>query len=457
MRPVDFAGAVTFGQNIPFAHVDLDSQHGLSAFGLVLQLTRLNCLMPQDLLSALGLRMRYGDDWSYRLAVSSASQSAIHTRTHVNDVLRAGWAINPWQPFSGSGLSDSTPWDLRACSECLRYGYHSNLFQMPWIEKCSWHGVQLSTQCPDCGRLLGRNIQRDRPILLCDCGSEPIDQDRLLEYHHPFELDRNQYIDRYLKWANTRRQSAILIGSVYTDHQSTTALKWLVQLPRRLTAGGVADQIDANSHLHTQNIIVDSKHQQSNPTPQDLLSAPFATLCDQTPTMVELPLSCANPMKNAGRSLALRCPVGSLSPGERKKFGLVPEQSTVAKASRTELMLLPAFVVTDRLFFDARVLSRDVYGALADLCRSYLARRYPNDTFARLTEQLYERIFAAVLTRGYADSAAACVRKHVPEHVSASQRSPRQWRPVILVHSSSHKSRGRIVWIRSPTALEDDK
>lgn len=440
-------------EEIPFAHTDLDSQHGLSAFGLVLQLSHLNCLMPEDLQSALGIRMHYQEDWSYRLAVSPAAQSALRSRTRTRDIASSGWGISPWQPFTGSAFSNSAPWTLRACPQCLLYGYHSNLFQMLWIERCPWHDLELCTKCQGCGRPLGRNIERGNPLLLCECGVEPVDQQRLLEHRHPFESDRNRYIDRYLRWASLRRRSAILIGSVYTDLPSAAALSWLIRPPSRLAAFGTTRAGKASRDIHTRTLTVNRNSLPVDPISHAPIHASFAAFSQQSATVTELPLRCARPMENVSRSLALRCPEGSLSLDEWKEFTLLAERQS-PKLSQIELILLPVFSGRDRLLFDARVLSRDVQTVLSKLCRTYLFGRYPDSFSSELAKQLYASVFTSILARGFADSAAACIRRHIPEYATGSRKAAKQWRPLVLMHSSHGKGEARIAWIRNFAGAE---
>lgn len=385
--------------HVPFAHTDLDAQYGLSAFGLVLQLSRLNLLVPQDAFSAFGIRMRYSEDWSFRLALSEGAQSAIRARVRVAEVVSSAWGIAPWQPFAGPTFTNSAPWQLRVCLPCLQYGYHSNLFQMPWLTRCPWHGSRLLINCDHCGRPLGSGIKRDMPMLLCECGSDGIKEQHLLDYHQPFEEERNHYVGRYLRWAELRRRSTVLFGTVLTDSSSEAVLRWLIRLPKGLSRVSDTHLIHLGCAIHTRTMALSKGEADSALGGDEKLRASLASFGLRTPTFVELPLSCADPMAQVSRSLALSCPSGSLSMGERKQFGLPPEPDQPKRSSRAALLLLPAYVVTGRLFFDARVLSREVHNVLVDICRSYLARRYPDPHTEDMARRLYERTLGLVLRK----------------------------------------------------------
>jgi hypothetical protein len=63
--------------------------------------------------------------------------------------------------------SDALPLSaaVRTCPVCAVIGYHSIVFQWPWLSRCPVHGVALTLTCPVCGRPWPSAIQLAR----CQC------------------------------------------------------------------------------------------------------------------------------------------------------------------------------------------------------------------------------------------------------------------------------------------------
>lgn len=381
---------------IALAHTDLLDQHGLSAFGLTLQLMRLNLLVPSDVYSLFGLRMRYSEDWSYRMATSRAVQQALLMRIPLPSSITSRWDVRSWQPFEGRLFIDS-PWQLRGCPACFRYGYHTNLFQMPWIEKCPWHRLRLVTTCQGCGKSLGTSIERDTPLLLCPCGHDGIDHNCLLEQVHPFSPARNHFVRRYLQWVDAARRVCVAFGNDDDGPAHLATLGRLVRLPAQLAQRVQADNLTlSGAHEQWITVVPDDA---SAPRSGDEFQSCCQSFWTRDPTMVEVPLGAGAALADVTRSWGSRCPKGSLSQVEGRRFGVPQVGDSSQQHSRMALVLFPPYSVHSRSYFDGRVLARDVYGVLSALCGSHLSRHAGSEA-GGLSELLISRTLSAVLARG---------------------------------------------------------
>lgn len=111
--------------------------------------------------------------------------------------------LAPYVPNELDEIS-SCEGNFRYCPQCLEYGFHSPVHQLPWFEKCLIHNCILVYGCPVCRRKLGypydssKNNRVDR--YFCPCG-EPL-WSELLSSKWPNRMDRKmlQPIRSYLKW-----------------------------------------------------------------------------------------------------------------------------------------------------------------------------------------------------------------------------------------------------------------
>ncbi len=79
---------------------------------------------------------------------------------------------------------------IRYCPQCVIQGFHSEIHQMRFFEKCPLHGTPLSSNCAQCGRDFAPDIFNSSPYL-CRCGHE------LLR----FESDRSFSITADPNWS----------------------------------------------------------------------------------------------------------------------------------------------------------------------------------------------------------------------------------------------------------------
>jgi hypothetical protein len=153
---------------------DLKGMAGLSAFGRIYRLSRLNSLSPWQAIDVLGV----------------PKTVLYHLRNHGLFIWPDGaaWDDLPMdqRPLACPAVEDfllCQPCEdfdiderIRGCAACLRSGFHSLLHQLPWIEACPWHQDPLIRNCR-CGRLLNKGLGlASRPLLMCVCGHDHFDR-----------------------------------------------------------------------------------------------------------------------------------------------------------------------------------------------------------------------------------------------------------------------------------------
>ncbi|MFA0924498.1 hypothetical protein [Xanthomonas fragariae] len=182
----------------------LEHQQGLSAFGTLLHVARLNHFHGPDFRAAFGLHFQYRDDLSHVLAFSERNQARLAATAGISQELQSLWSVEPWHPFAGEGLWSTLPWSLRACPSCLRAGYHSNLFQMPWMAQCPWHRTKLIHHCRKCNRPLLEGFRQGLDLMCCPCGTDLVNERAVLK-GDPHEGERGDFLAAYLGWTAVER------------------------------------------------------------------------------------------------------------------------------------------------------------------------------------------------------------------------------------------------------------
>lgn len=83
--------------------------------------------------------------------------------------LRAAFDPAWWWPAALTSMSHAFGDPIRFCSDCLRGGYHTLLFQLPWWTRCPLHGCVLLRTCPACGGALNGLRFRGQPAVAFQC------------------------------------------------------------------------------------------------------------------------------------------------------------------------------------------------------------------------------------------------------------------------------------------------
>ena len=146
----------------------------MSAFGALLRTSRLNYFHRGSLLPMYGIRATKNDDISFLLSTSQKRQESLAAALATSLSEQPAWSLESWLPFTGKIDWANVSWKLRICPCCTRYGYHTLLFQLPWVERCPIHGEHLLDHCRRCERPLLRDMPHESPLLHCLCGHDAV-------------------------------------------------------------------------------------------------------------------------------------------------------------------------------------------------------------------------------------------------------------------------------------------
>lgn len=420
----------------PIAHRNVADLDGISPFGFVVQGLRVNYLLPHNAFGAMGIRLTYGEDWSQRLCRSERLREALLTNLPAASALAALWQVEQWQAF-GDGNVHWRP-VLTACPECLASGYHSMLFQMPWVNRCPWHRVALVTNCSVCSTPLWKSISRDTPPLICQCGHDPVNSKLLLREPDEAINNRRRLVKRYLNWARSSRARRSVFGlqQDWAPLEGVSAMllgghqPWHQVLPP-------GDEVMARHSTirHDRSRTLDIEDH------DDLVRIAVATGRAKD-LFMELPMSFEAPMKCVSASIASKLPPGSFSERERIWLGVSGVSELGDWRPRASVILLAAYRVHDKLFFDGRVLSRPVQAALQEICLA-MAQRPDDQKYVEGCVRAFQRI----LLRGYASAAHYALAKledpGKPDDATA-------WRPVAMIRRRNTKSTLALLWLKEP-------
>ena len=397
-----------------FVSAPLDLQPGLSGFGTLLQLARLNHFRGGDFFAAFGLRFQYREDPSQWLAFSPRRQATLAAAIALPPATLEAWSVETWQPFAGIDLWSNLPWRLRACASCLLAGYHSNLFQMPWIERCPWHQERLIEHCRKCERPLLQGFQARTDLLRCTCGHDHVKETAILRGDPRIRTERREFVTAYRRWAHAARAVTELICPEEADPQGLAALRTLVLAPASLRRWSTAFARGASS-VH---IVRRARRVMAEPlgVPEHTRMVSCANrLWPDEPGMVDLPDCFWQPLVNATRQIAQRAPPGAFTGREIGALALPPSSAPCSGTlSRHELLCLPVQRAGDRLYLDLRVMHRTAGRMIANLAWQVLnndpSRSYPHSGSHRLLMTATRH----AVTRGYADGLTQVLGRHVP-------------------------------------------
>ena len=390
----------------------LNQQPGLSGFGALVHLARLNHFGGRDFPAAFGLRFQYREDLSHLLTFSDKRQAAMGAVAG-SGAAGVAWGVEPWQPFVSDKLWEHLPWSLRVCTTCLHFGYHSNLFQMPWIQCCPWHGERLIEQCRKCGQALLDGFRRGRRLMQCVCDIDYVDELAVLKGDPASALARQSFVEWYLGWAKASRSSTTLLCPEEFDALGKDALSTLV---------GIADVPDRwrscfSGGLTTVHLEIINRAVAANAPSEGDFTAMVKcanSLWLGQPGMAELPRRFLEPLIATTRQVAAPVPDTALTCREREAMALEPVDTAATARSRQELIFLPLQKVTSGLYLDARVLHRTAYRLITNLAWELLnndpSREHPTSGSHQLLMSAIQR----TLVRAYADGMKHVLGRHVP-------------------------------------------
>lgn len=428
-----------------FVHARLDRQPGISGFGTVLHLARLNHFSARDFATAFGFGFQYREDLSQVLAFSAARQARlVRVVTGVEDVPEI-WRAQAWQPFEGH-LWNWLPWCLRLCPCCARTGYHTNLFQMPWIERCPWHDVPLLEQCRRCGTPWSEGFKRTGVLLQCPCGVDYVKEHEVLGSALALEGERQALIEPYLAWTQDRRSQAVLVGPEEPDPGARLAIAALVAVPASLRPW-TSMWHRASYETHRRDLL---RRPASQPPKEDVRTATTQyakSFWPGLPGMAQLPATLAPTLVGVTRELAAGLSDSALTSREREAWSLAPNKRAIIGSSRQELLLLPLQRVVGGLYLDVRMLPRSAYRTLSQLAHRLINNDPAYAHGASGSHALLAAAMSKVLAPAYAAGFTVVAGRYLPalyDHyrLRAGYRAP--W--LLLDCDQQGASSVRIAW-----------
>lgn len=376
-----------------------------SAFGCLVRLARLNHLRHRDLNATFGLRLRRADSLPQVLA---RSRHQLKLAASLGCEPDDAWRPATWHPFQGgpAGIGIDA---LRYCLACIRTGYHCHLHQLPWFDRCPWHGVRLRSGCPRCGGSIADAGSAERPFLTCSCGFDLLDERSAarLAAAPPGAAD---IIDRYLTWAHQARDRHVLIGAAGVPFTFAVAAA-LVRVPRQFAAA-----------CNTQDFTSRAVHVRTYRTNSELPLADgaederrLAVLSSDCPQLLELPNYLTDSVRAVARETARKLPAGSLTEREQLLFLGYPgaDLAGFRRADRPSfgtVRCLPPMEVGPRRFLELNSVHPAVLRTIAAVALSPLDRSVPHAALP-----LTRRIQRDLLCRGYAEGLRAILSRYIPE------------------------------------------
>lgn len=420
-----------------------------SAFGQMARLATVNAFQPGDYFAGFGLRVRRDEDLSHALAFSQARQQALATTLEIG--IPVNWSLTTWLPFQLKNATPSEHWEFRYCPACLHSGFHTLLFQLPWIHRCPWHHQRLRTECMRCDRPMTTTGVSGRSLLECECGHSAVDPIAALLVDAETVSVRNTVLEEYLSWSAVERQRTTLIAPA-SGHADWRRLSEAVQLPEplrtraQISVASVPVSIDVARAVGVGATFFDETALQA-----------MQVLSRDDPGIVELPACISHCFNAAARHVAMALPPASLTDREMSLFspGLGgPDARNFKPAGRkssTELAYIPPQRIGDRHYLHLHTVApavvRTAWSVIQEVAGSaHVGNRLPN------TRPLQEAVFVAmrILARGYVEGMRSILARHVPSLLDHGKLRPRYSEPWVWVRRDSSGHRWAIRWCQEP-------
>lgn len=415
---------------------------GQSAFGCIARLARLNYFQPADWHRVFGLRLLRSDDLLGALVVSESRQKALAVALGIE--LPLTWNPAAWSPFQWPARQDHV-WPFRYCLGCIRLGYHPQIHQLPWIERCPWHGIRLRTDCPRCGGRIATSGDADRKLLTCACGLDLMNEAIAARLNRPPE-GANEYIARYLAWAARERDLCTLIGPCNAPPEPET-LAMLVRLPSGL-------ELRAKSaydfRAHTRRCRHGIPLGDAQPAED---AKRLKDLDRDRPQMLHVPRFMSPSIHAVAKNLARKLPAGSLTLREQLLFlgGTSDAPSGFVAAQRQSsgtIQCLPPMLAGTQRYLNLAAVHPFISRVIVQLGAAPMDGRHVDDREeSRAAALLIRKLQRDVLCRGYAEGLRAVISRYVPEIYFLQRDQPRLTAPWVLLRTDNPCS-ARIGYVR---------
>lgn len=312
-------------------------------------------------------------------------------------------------------------------------GYHTLLHQLPWIKECSWHKVQLITQCGKCGGNI--NVKStwvfDGNLRCSGCENELLDTDATLSATQNCPQHSDECVDSYLGWAERARVKTVLL-SPDAGTASFEALAGLVSYPR-------SDQEEDHTSEETE-------AQRRSVTSQTIDLARNLQLLEvvrkSRPGFLHIPENMRRALSNVATNLALKLPPHVLTAREMQLFlaGLgLPLPASFKGARRPDtssITLLPPTGVAGDQYLDLTCIHPASYGAIAQLIDAVVDNSLAAGDLGQLSAReagILLNACRALLCSGYAQGLRCTLSRYVPELYGMGRDKPHLTEPWVLV------------------------
>jgi hypothetical protein len=440
----------------PFVGADLSTTPHASAYGTVTRLIRLNVLRPSDLSALLGIRVQRTQNLATVMTFSQARQARLAEALRLPDV-PPNWNLSAWFPFAAPSTLLEAGWTFRYCPQCLRFGYHTLLHQLPWFGRCPWHGAELRTTCEGCdSRVDTRATWADGEDLVCACGQARVDTDASIAGTVAPPAGAVPFLDEYLAWASRERACSSL-ATPEAVALSGHALAGVVELPRRWWPWATP--------LGRRHVRVWHNVQRTAPGALQALTE-FQTLRRDRPGFLRLSANHARACSQVAADLALKLPARTLSDGEMTLFlagaGIAAPASfePARRAFSAEVSSLVPWRTGGGDFLNLTCLHPAAYRPLVAVLDIALAGRSLADFHAQAAAgelDLLLRCCGDVLARGYAEGLRSVLAPHVPELWQLGRDRPHLSQPRLVVRRYGDRLASiRAVWDPLPVGPQQE-
>src|SRR5690348_9150751 len=183
-----------------------DNYLGASALSVLIRLARLNYLESGDIRESLGILVRRRTDVFGLMSRDHGRLVILAKALNFDAEFTRAWDLASWWPYLNAMPLDILDWRLRICPECMRFAYHSLLFQMPGINRCPWHRTRLVDGCVRCGKPLFEGFDGGRRLMQCTCGYDHVDNQKAVLGDLCSAHARQASVTAYRHWAENHRR-----------------------------------------------------------------------------------------------------------------------------------------------------------------------------------------------------------------------------------------------------------
>lgn len=430
----------------PFVGADPTSSPHASAYGTLVRLIRLNGMARSDMAPLLGVRTQRAQNLAAVMTFSENQQTQLAAALR-RSTIPACWNFSTWLPFSSPLSLFKEKWKFRYCPSCLDAGYHVNLHQLSWFERCPWHDTTLTTTCSVCGNevytgadwLMGRDM-------VCQCGHSLIDTSAAIEGTLAPPVGAEAFLGDYLAWAARERARAVLVAPS-NGSAPMPSLAALIVPPR---------------HWRPWVLSVRPFHARNWKNEGHTASEAFPTLSDlevlrrDRPGFLRLSPSHALACAQVAAHLALKLPKETLSDGEMTLFlaGAGIEMPLFFEPARRpfsgEVSSMVPWQTSTGSFLNLACLHPVAYRPLVAILDAMTGTRTLVDFHAQAPAgelDLFLRCCRDILARGYAEGLRSVLAPHVSALWKMGRDRPHLTQPWLIVRRTGSVTTSiRAVW-----------